>query len=105
MILALTKGFLMKINFFLTISLTFLLSVYFSYSALNGQYGLFNKFRYQAQEVALLKKLDQIKVVNSELEKKVDRLSKDYLDLDLLDQQARKVLGLARSNEIIISFN
>ena len=95
----------MKINYILTIGLTFLLSLYFSYSALNGQYGLFNKFRYQAQEVALLKKLDQIQVVNSELEKKVDRLSKDYLDLDLLDQQARKVLGLARSNEIIISFN
>ena len=95
----------MKINYFVTISLTFLLSIYFSYSALNGQYGLFNKFRYQAQEVALLKKLDQIKAVNSKLEQKVHRLSNDYLDLDLLDQQARKVLGLARSNEIIISFN
>ena len=95
----------MKINYFVTISLTFLLSIYFSYSALNGQYGLFNKFRYQAQEVALLKKLDQIKAVNSKLEQKVRRLSNDYLDLDLLDQQARKVLGLARSNEIIISFN
>ena len=95
----------MKINYFVTISLTFLLSIYFSYSALNGQYGLFNKFRYQAQEVALLKKLDQIKAVNSKLEQKVRRLSNDYLDLDLLDQQARKVLGLARSNEIIIAFN
>ena len=95
----------MKINYFVTISLTFLLSIYFSYSALNGQYGLFNKFRYQAQEVALLKKLDQIKAVNSKLEQKVHRLSNDYLDLDLLDQQARKVLGLARSNEIIIAFN
>ena len=95
----------MKINYFVTISLTFLLSIYFSYSALNGQYGLFNKFRYQAQEVALLKKLDQIKAVNSKLEQKVRRLSNDYLDLDLLDQQARKVLGLARSNEIIIAFD
>ena len=95
----------MKINYFVTISLTFLLSIYFSYSALSGQYGLFNKFRYQAQEVALLKKLDQIKAVNSKLEQKVRRLSNDYLDLDLLDQQARKVLGLARSNEIIIAFN
>ena len=84
---------------------TSMLSLYFSYSALNGQYGLFNKFRYQAEEAVLLKKLDQIRIVNSQLENKVHRLSKDYLDLDLLDQQARKILGLAKSNEIIIAFN
>ena len=84
---------------------TSMLSLYFSYSALNGQYGLFNKFRYQAEEAVLLKKLDQIQIVNSQLENKVHRLSKDYLDLDLLDQQARKILGLAKSNEIIIAFN
>ena len=51
------------------------------------------------------KKLDQIRTVNSQLENNVHRLSKDYLDLDLLDQQARKILGFAKSNEIIISFN
>ena len=68
----------MKINYFITISLTSLLSLYFSYSALNGQYGLFNKFRYQAQEIVLLKKLDQIKLANSHLEEKVHRLSKNY---------------------------
>ena len=95
----------MKINYFLTIMITSMLSLYFSYSALNGQYGLFNKFRYQAEEVVLQKKLDQIRKVNAQLENNVHRLSKDYLDLDLLDQQARKILGLAKSNEIIISFN
>jgi len=30
------------------------------------------------------------------------RLSDEYLDLDLLDEQARKVLGLIRGNEIIV---
>jgi cell division protein FtsB len=30
------------------------------------------------------------------------RMSDEYLDLDLLDQQARDVLGLARSDEIVI---
>ncbi len=95
----------MKINYFLTIMITSMLSLHFIYSALNGQYGLFNKFRYQAEEVVLQKKLDQIRTVNAQLENNVNRLSKDYLDLDLLDQQARKILGLAKSNEIIISFN
>ena len=95
----------MKINHFFLISLTFILIGYFNYSALNGQYGLFNKFRFQAEEVALLQKLNKIKEKNIALEKKVTRLSDRYLDLDLLDQQARKFLGLARANEIIIGFN
>jgi len=30
------------------------------------------------------------------------RLSDSYLDLDLLDERARNVLGLARSDEIIV---
>ncbi|MGR3813148.1 MAG: septum formation initiator family protein, partial [Cognatishimia activa] len=30
------------------------------------------------------------------------RLSDDYLDLDLLDQQARSVLGLIRGDEMVI---
>ncbi|MDG2474814.1 MAG: septum formation initiator family protein [Paracoccaceae bacterium] len=95
----------MKIDYFLTVILTSILTMYFSYSALNGQYGLFNKFRFQAQEIVLLKQLDQIKSKNSNLNRKVIRLSDEYLDLDLLDQQARKFLGLMRPNEIIINFN
>ena len=33
---------------------------------------------------------------------KTERLSTEHLDLDLLDEQARKVLGLGRPDEIII---
>ena len=95
----------MKIKFFFTTFLTFTLSIYFVYSALNGQYGLFNKFRFQAEELVLMKRLQQLEMKNSILEKKVARLSNDYIDLDLLDQQARKFLGLAKANEIIINMN
>jgi cell division protein FtsB len=95
----------MKINSLLIFSITGLLSAYFSYSALNGQYGLFNKFRLQAEEVKFLRQLSEIQSKNTSLELKVQRLSDGYLDLDLLDQQARKLLGLIRSNEIIIQFN
>lgn len=95
----------MRINNILILLSMTLLSVYFTYSALNGQYGLFSKFQYQAEEVVYLKQLNTIKSKNSTLENKVRRLSDEYLDLDLLDQQARKFLGLARPNEIIIEFN
>ena len=94
-----------KINNILLFVSTSVLSLYFIYSALNGQYGLFNKFKYQSQELILLNKLEEIKIQTSTLENKVQRLSDDYLDLDLLDQQARRILGVAKSNEIIIQFN
>ncbi|MDD9921590.1 MAG: septum formation initiator family protein, partial [Boseongicola sp.] len=38
-----------------------------------------------------------------DLENKTKRLSDDYLDLDLLDQQARDILGLIRSDEIALN--
>jgi len=37
------------------------------------------------------------------MENKTHRLSDNFLDLDLLDEQARKVLGMARPDEIIIN--
>jgi cell division protein FtsB len=36
------------------------------------------------------------------LTNKTHRLSDDFLDIDLLDQQAREVLGLIRADEIVI---
>ena len=36
------------------------------------------------------------------LQNKTRRLSDDYLDLDLLDQQARDILGLVRADEIVL---
>jgi len=36
------------------------------------------------------------------MENLTHRLSDNYLDLDLLDQQARDVLGLIRADEIVI---
>tara|TARA_B100000214_G_C23666598_1_gene489915 strand:+ start:196 stop:426 length:231 start_codon:yes stop_codon:yes gene_type:complete len=75
------------------------------FSALNGQYGLFNKYKYQAQEIALRNNLNEKKLQTSQLEKKVHRLSEKFLDIDLLDEQSRKLLGLAKPNEIIIQLN
>jgi len=38
----------------------------------------------------------------SQLQNKTTRLSDDYLDLDLLDERARDVLGLTRPDDVII---
>ena len=75
---------------------------FFTYAALQGEYGMFRLFQVQAQESRLLAELEVLSETHSRLQNRTSRLSNDYLDLDLLDEQARKVLGLARGNEIVV---
>jgi len=78
------------------------LSVYFTYAAWQGEYGMFRLFQVQATESQLQAEHDALEAQRRELENKTHRFSNQYLDLDLLDEQARKVLGMARGDEIII---
>ncbi|MGI3212389.1 FtsB family cell division protein [Roseovarius tibetensis] len=83
-------------------TLAFLLGAYFTFAAIQGDYGLFRRAEIEAQEQALRAQLDAINADVARMENLTRRLSDSYLDLDLLDQQAREVLGLMRSDEIVI---
>jgi cell division protein FtsB len=52
--------------------------------------------------VALQLQLIQVKADVEQMENLTRRLSDGYLDLDLLDEQARSVLGMVRADEIVI---
>ena len=75
---------------------------YFTYAAIQGDFGIFRKAEVEAQEIKLQQTLTQLQRERADIANRTKRLSSDYLDLDLLDEQARKVLGLARGDEIII---
>ena len=75
---------------------------FFTYAALQGEYGMFRLFQVQAQESRLISELEVLSEDRERLQNRTRRLSNQYLDLDLLDERARKVLGLARGDEIII---
>ncbi len=77
------------------------LTAYMSFAALQGEHGLFTLFQVQAQEHQLLAELDRVEADLSEISNRAQRLSTEHLDVELLDEQARKVLGLARSDEVI----
>ncbi|MEJ6715177.1 MAG: septum formation initiator family protein [Rhodobacterales bacterium] len=83
-------------------ALMFSLASYFTFAAVQGNFGLFSRVQIQAQEQELSNQLAQLQNQISAMENKTRRLSDDYLDLDLLDEQARKVLGLARGDEIVV---
>ncbi|TNJ46739.1 septum formation initiator family protein [Phaeobacter sp. B1627] len=80
----------------------FLLSAYFTFAAVQGDFGLFRRVEIQAEADALARDLDRLHQDTARMENLTRRLSDDFLDLDLLDEQARSVLGLARPDEIII---
>ena len=75
---------------------------YFTFAAVQGDYGLFSRAEVDAESAALQRQLDQINAQVARMENLTRRLSDDYLDLDLLDEQARNVLGMVRTDEIVI---
>jgi len=78
------------------------LVAYFSYSAIQGPYGMLTLFTIETREAQLQQQLDALKQTRATAENRAYRLSDAYLDLDLLDEQARKVLGYIRGDEIIV---
>ncbi len=83
-------------------ALAFSLGLYFTFAAVQGDYGLFRRAEIEAEGQALQARLDDLQTQVARMENLTHRLSDNYLDLDLLDQQARDVLGLLRSDEIVI---
>nr|WP_174836513.1 septum formation initiator family protein [Ruegeria sp. HKCCA6837] len=83
-------------------SVAFTLGVYFTFAAVQGDYGLFRRVEIAAERDALSRDLAKLNAEITEMENLTLRLSDTYLDLDLLDQQARSVLGMIRADEIVI---
>jgi cell division protein FtsB len=83
-------------------AVAFALCIYFTFAAVQGDYGLFRRVEITAETEELQRQLAKVQADVEVLENLTTRLSDDYLDLDLLDEQARSVLGLARADEIVV---
>lgn len=79
-----------------------LAGIYFIFAAVQGDYGLFRRAEVDAEALELRIELASLSEEVARMENLTRRLSDDYLDLDLLDQQSREVLGLIRWDEIVI---
>ncbi|MDD9976843.1 MAG: septum formation initiator family protein [Boseongicola sp.] len=84
-------------------ALMFMLGLYFTFASVQGDYGLFRRVQIEAEAEMLRAEKSRLVSEVRDLENKTKRLSDDYLDLDLLDQQARDILGLIRSDEIALN--
>lgn len=78
------------------------LATYFTFAAVQGDFGLFRRIQIEAERNQLSAERDLLLSELAVLENRTRRLSDDFLDLDLLDAQARDILGMARSDEIVL---
>jgi cell division protein FtsB len=74
----------------------------FVFAAIQGDYGVFRQVEIAAETQELQAEKDRLASELGMLSNLTRRLSDAYLDLDLLDQQARDVLGFLRADEIVI---
>lgn len=75
---------------------------YFGFHAFNGNFGITAQRQYEAQKVALQAELTRLKAEREALEVRVALMRTDALDPDLLDEKARRLLGLAHPNDVVI---
>jgi cell division protein FtsB len=74
----------------------------FVFAAVQGDYGVFRQAQTAGEIADLTAERDRLAAEKAELQNLTRRLSDAYLDMDLLDEQVRSVLGYVRADEIVI---
>lgn len=78
------------------------LTFYFGWHAVNGERGLRRMFELK-QEIAVAKQVaDEIALRRAEMEQKVQMLSPQSIDADMLEESARSLLNMGQDGDYII---
>ena len=83
-------------------ALTATLGAYFTFAAVQGDYGVLRQAQTADEMQSLTAERDGLLTDLASLKNLTHRLSDSYLDMDLLDEQVRSVLGYVRADEIVI---
>ena len=78
------------------------LGCYFLFAAVQGDYGVLRQAQIAGEADGLRVERDGLVQNLAGLKNLTHRLSDSYLDIDLLDEQVRDVLGYVRADEIVI---
>ena len=79
-----------------------ILCLYFILASFNGEFGVSAKYHLLAREKVLANELNTINKETKIIKNRIKRLSNTSLDLELLDQQARIILGMIGEEELIV---
>lgn len=79
-----------------------ILFTYFLYHTISGKYGFVSYLNMKYELSTKTQQLNQQEKELSHYRNKVDRMQSSSLDIELLDEQARKILGYANKDEAVI---
>lgn len=83
-------------------AVSFLAILYFAFAAIRGDLGVIERLTVSAELTTLTQERDRLGAQIAEMKNKTYRLSDSFLDLDLLDEQARDVLGYLRPDDLVL---
>lgn len=78
------------------------ISGYFAFAAMQGDHGIFRRVQISADIAKLEVRKDELEAELARMQNLTERLSDTHLDLDLLDERARVVLGYLRADEVVV---
>ena len=91
-----------RIILYFSFLITFFIFLYLVYFLVYGQRGLLQYFYLSKQNQEYNETLVQLTLENQYLSNRIKKLQPNTVDLDFLDEQVRKKLGLIDKNEIVI---
>ena len=91
-----------RIILYLSFLVTFFIFIYLVYFLIYGQRGLLQYFYLSKKNQEYNQLLTKLTLENEYLSDRIERLQPNTVDLDFLDEQVRKKLGLIDKNEIVI---
>lgn len=74
----------------------------FVVAAVQGDFGVMRRVQIHAEAEVLRAERDALRAELDRMQNLTRRLSDNYLDIDLLDERARAVLGYMRADEVAI---
>ena len=84
---------------------TLLVLGYFGFHAFSGQYGVRAHLAFEAKEAQLLDELTVLQERRDRLEARVLLLRDGSMERDMVDERARRMLNLARADEVLIAYD
>ncbi len=94
-----SRKFKLKKIFF--ISSAILLISYCVYQAISGDRGIYSLFYFSKKYNILQEEVEILRAERLDIETKVSALQSESLDIDLLDEQVRRVLGYTLDDETV----
>ena len=85
------------------VSLATGLGSYFAFAAIQGEDGVLRRAEITSFSDNLNSELMRLNTEVEQMENLTQRLSDEYLDIDLLDERVREILGYVRSSELVIN--